>query len=264
MKDLAARERVFRGVYFHGNSVMRFACEHCGQPVRVEERWAGRKGRCPHCKETVQIPAMPVSLDVARSPAPSRVPDAGRSALALTPPEPSGDGAASAGADGVVAPSEAPLAASLDALNAGGDMNLGTGLVTLAASEEEQSQSYVVSSPPPPPPREPPLSEDEVLLSGTGLDTLCDTVIMPAVQEPPPGATERDARRRRRREQREAAAAQQAAAQYPQYIPHTPLHPHLAAKESGGISTKTTLLIMLAVVVVLALAVAAFLVLTGH
>ena len=36
--------------------MIRFACEHCGKPVRVPEAAGGKKGRCPFCKAVVDIP----------------------------------------------------------------------------------------------------------------------------------------------------------------------------------------------------------------
>jgi len=37
--------------------MIHFTCEHCQKSVRVDDRYGGKKGRCPHCKETVTIPA---------------------------------------------------------------------------------------------------------------------------------------------------------------------------------------------------------------
>jgi hypothetical protein len=37
--------------------MIHFTCEHCRESVRVDDRFGGRKGRCPHCKQTVAIPA---------------------------------------------------------------------------------------------------------------------------------------------------------------------------------------------------------------
>src|SRR5262245_45206506 len=34
-----------------------FACPHCGAPLRVEERRAGRAGSCPACSQLVRVPA---------------------------------------------------------------------------------------------------------------------------------------------------------------------------------------------------------------
>jgi len=36
--------------------MIHFTCEHCHESVRVDDRYGGKKGRCPHCKETVTIP----------------------------------------------------------------------------------------------------------------------------------------------------------------------------------------------------------------
>lgn len=37
--------------------MIRFDCKHCGNSVRVADSFAGKKGRCPSCKQIVQIPA---------------------------------------------------------------------------------------------------------------------------------------------------------------------------------------------------------------
>lgn len=37
--------------------MIHFTCEHCRESVRVDDRHGGRVGRCPHCKETIAIPA---------------------------------------------------------------------------------------------------------------------------------------------------------------------------------------------------------------
>jgi phage FluMu protein Com len=37
--------------------MIHFTCEHCRKSVRVDDRHGGLKGRCPHCKQTVSIPA---------------------------------------------------------------------------------------------------------------------------------------------------------------------------------------------------------------
>lgn len=37
-----------------------FHCEHCGKKVRTKEEAAGKRGRCPYCKQSVYIP-MPQS-----------------------------------------------------------------------------------------------------------------------------------------------------------------------------------------------------------
>ena len=36
--------------------MLHFVCEHCKESVRVKEAFAGRNGRCPHCREIVTIP----------------------------------------------------------------------------------------------------------------------------------------------------------------------------------------------------------------
>ena len=44
--------------------MIRFSCRACGKGVRVPDTSAGKKGRCPFCKEVMSIPAdsQPVSL----------------------------------------------------------------------------------------------------------------------------------------------------------------------------------------------------------
>lgn len=37
--------------------MIHFDCEHCGRAVRVSDASGGKKGRCPHCKSVIVIPA---------------------------------------------------------------------------------------------------------------------------------------------------------------------------------------------------------------
>jgi len=37
--------------------VIRFVCRHCNKPVRIPDAFAGKSGRCPFCKQVIQIPA---------------------------------------------------------------------------------------------------------------------------------------------------------------------------------------------------------------
>ena len=39
------------------NGKIEFDCQQCWKTVRVPAKSAGKKGRCPHCQEVVQIPA---------------------------------------------------------------------------------------------------------------------------------------------------------------------------------------------------------------
>lgn len=41
----------------HGVVMIHFTCRHCRKSVRVDDRFGGKLGRCPHCKQTVTIPA---------------------------------------------------------------------------------------------------------------------------------------------------------------------------------------------------------------
>jgi hypothetical protein len=166
--------------------------------------------------------------------------------------------------ESIAVAAEEPLGAlNLEPLSGGADTNLGTGLVTLAASEEEQNQDYVPASPPPPPEPAPPLSEDEVLLSGTGLDALCDTVVLSAVQEAPSGETERDRhlRLQREREQARLMAAMPVARYHP---PHPSVHAHVGPGRPDASRPKLAIrIIVVGVVVVLAVAVTALMLLVG-
>ncbi len=49
------------------SSVIRFRCEHCGAKIKVPDRYAGKKGKCPTCQKSVVVPA-------ARSEAVKKVP----------------------------------------------------------------------------------------------------------------------------------------------------------------------------------------------
>jgi DNA-directed RNA polymerase subunit RPC12/RpoP len=39
------------------SAAIRFACEHCGHRIKVPQHYAGKKGKCPKCKEAVVVPA---------------------------------------------------------------------------------------------------------------------------------------------------------------------------------------------------------------
>ncbi len=38
------------------SSVIRFRCDHCGAKIKVPDRYAGRKGKCPTCQKAVVVP----------------------------------------------------------------------------------------------------------------------------------------------------------------------------------------------------------------
>lgn len=38
------------------SNVIRFRCEHCGAKIKVPDRYAGRKGKCPTCQKSVVVP----------------------------------------------------------------------------------------------------------------------------------------------------------------------------------------------------------------
>ena len=39
--------------------MIRFVCEHCGRRFSVADTHAGKKGKCPHCKRVLRVPARP-------------------------------------------------------------------------------------------------------------------------------------------------------------------------------------------------------------
>ena len=39
--------------------MIRFVCEHCGRRLSVADTHAGKRGKCPHCKQVVRVPARP-------------------------------------------------------------------------------------------------------------------------------------------------------------------------------------------------------------
>ena len=41
--------------------MIKFKCSNCGTEIRVDDEYAGKKGRCPHCKAVNDIPAAAVS-----------------------------------------------------------------------------------------------------------------------------------------------------------------------------------------------------------
>jgi hypothetical protein len=41
-----------------------FQCHHCGNKVKTSEEHAGKRGRCPHCKNSVYIPTPSEALDI--------------------------------------------------------------------------------------------------------------------------------------------------------------------------------------------------------
>jgi phage FluMu protein Com len=45
--------------------MIRFSCKHCGQKIRVPEAGAGRKGKCPKCKNIVLVPQVEDTTPVA-------------------------------------------------------------------------------------------------------------------------------------------------------------------------------------------------------
>jgi hypothetical protein len=73
--------------------MIHFTCEHCRKSVRVDDRYGGKKGRCPHCKETVAIPGKDAIGELAAAFGATEADDSG--ALAIPPPPGVGDKAIS-------------------------------------------------------------------------------------------------------------------------------------------------------------------------
>jgi hypothetical protein len=60
--------RTLRGDYFVPIEVR---CEHCGKTMQVQDSSAGTRGRCPFCKEVIQVPPL---TSVVRAKPVSKVP----------------------------------------------------------------------------------------------------------------------------------------------------------------------------------------------
>ena len=69
--------------------MIEFACSQCGREVRVPQKYAGKKGRCPHCRAVEAIPATPAPppASVASAAPPAALPVAPPAALPVAPPE---------------------------------------------------------------------------------------------------------------------------------------------------------------------------------
>lgn len=67
--------------------MIHFTCEHCLRSVRVEDRYGGKKGRCPHCKETVTIPPCDAISELAAAFGTNR-PKADDTGAMVVPPPP--------------------------------------------------------------------------------------------------------------------------------------------------------------------------------
>jgi hypothetical protein len=55
------------------DSVIRFACNFCGQRIRVPKSYAGKKGKCPKCKNAIIVPS-PVPSSAKSAPAKTDTP----------------------------------------------------------------------------------------------------------------------------------------------------------------------------------------------
>lgn len=44
---------------------IRFACEHCGQPLRVSSSKAGKRAKCPKCQGVIRVPAQSPDEEVS-------------------------------------------------------------------------------------------------------------------------------------------------------------------------------------------------------
>jgi hypothetical protein len=51
---------------------IQFACEHCSHSLTVSRRFAGRRGRCPSCREKIVVPGIQVADGVDSSEVPLR------------------------------------------------------------------------------------------------------------------------------------------------------------------------------------------------
>ncbi|MEX2120783.1 MAG: GYF domain-containing protein [Pirellulales bacterium] len=88
---------------------IRFNCRHCGRQLNVKSSLAGKRGRCPHCQQAIEIPA----VDQAA---------AATGAAATAPGEQTaGDQAAGERAAGTVVEAPAPQAHKAGAVPAPGD-----------------------------------------------------------------------------------------------------------------------------------------------
>jgi len=38
--------------------MIRFQCKHCGQKISVQQKFSGKKGRCPNCKNIIVVPTL--------------------------------------------------------------------------------------------------------------------------------------------------------------------------------------------------------------
>ncbi len=55
-------------------STIKFTCGHCGQSIKVPESYAGKKGKCPKCKEPVEVPSKEESTVSPPTPTPEPTP----------------------------------------------------------------------------------------------------------------------------------------------------------------------------------------------
>ena len=58
-----------------GESMVRFNCEYCGQKIRVPETIAGKKGKCPKCKNIVIIPKPETAVSSTSETGPGNIMD---------------------------------------------------------------------------------------------------------------------------------------------------------------------------------------------
>jgi DNA-directed RNA polymerase subunit RPC12/RpoP len=70
--------------------MIQFQCEHCRQPVRVDDKHGGKRGRCPHCDEVVLIPPKGTAIEAlaAALRAPATKSDEDTSVGIVPPPPP--------------------------------------------------------------------------------------------------------------------------------------------------------------------------------
>jgi hypothetical protein len=48
--------------------MIQFKCQQCGHAIKVGDAFAGKKGKCPHCKNPVEVPRSAASSDVGLVP----------------------------------------------------------------------------------------------------------------------------------------------------------------------------------------------------
>lgn len=68
--------------------MIRFECEHCRRPVRVDDAHGGKRGRCPHCQGVVSIPAHGGAIEALAAAVRADTTDSEDTAVGRIPPPP--------------------------------------------------------------------------------------------------------------------------------------------------------------------------------